>query len=467
MTTLAEMPLLYDHYHIERVLGSGAMGMVYLARDVRLGRQVALKTLHSRRQLMNEPGPVNAFERFRREAQLCSALIHPNIVTLYEAGYEGQRFTYLAMEFIDGESLQSLLKREKKLDFAAACKIAYDILLGLAYAHSHGIIHRDIKPANVLLTRSGQAKIADFGIATSSKVSSGELTDKGQLLGTPHYMSPEQISGKEIDQRADLFSVGVIFYEMLSGRKPFNGSGLTDVLYDVVNRAEESLDAREAPAWCASVVTRLLAKRPDDRFATAADAARELRYLLNEHGVITADEPLPVQFSIRQERSADDTPTTPIRIEDTRQKTGAFEKTVSTFTAVASIAAALMTTGGLIFMLQRHIDDTPRAVVTEQQRAEFEQKEAELREARLLYSVGAYSESLDRFDDYLQRYPHSIAAREGRDRARQALRTASNVRTNAKVDVIESRTPRDARVKDAEEKPSLWKRVRSWFSRRH
>jgi serine/threonine protein kinase len=471
MNPAGEIPILFDHYQVERVLGNGAMGTVYLARDVRLGRLVALKTLHARRQLNHEPDSVSAFERFRREAQLCSALIHPNIVTLYDAGYEDQRFTYLAMEYVDGESLQSLIRRVKKLEVAAALKITYDILQGLSYAHSHGIIHRDVKPANIMVSTNGTAKIADFGVATSSKLIAGELTEKGQLLGTPHYMAPEQISGKEIDQRADLFSVGVIVYEMISGIKPFSGSGLTDVLFDVVNRPERPLEeVSDAPPWCATYVARLLKKSPDDRFASAADAGRELRYLLNENVLQNSDDPIPVLLSIERERTPDETPTTPIRVEYPEPApTARLNRPISLPIASSVIVAMLLLTGGGIYALQRQVAaEKPTPAHSAEQLAEFERKEAELREASLLYDVGAYEESMRRYDGYLARYPNSSAALEGRARAEDALERQTRSSSPRIVEGRRTGSSSKAAVKrggKSEKDVGWWRRIRNWFRR--
>jgi serine/threonine protein kinase len=283
-------------------------------------------------------------------------------------------------------------------------------------------------------------------------------------------MSPEQISGKEVDQRSDLFSVGVIAYEIISGMKPFTGSGLSDVLYDVVNRKERPLtEVSDAPEWCAEYVARLLAKSPADRFATASDAARELRYRLKENVLEGGDEPIPVQLSIRQERTPDETPTTPIRVEVVPERWGTFDRHIPRRLAVAVIGSTLLATGGVIFFLQSRVsDEKPQSSHSSAQLAEFEQTEAQLREATLLYEAGAFEESRRRFDDYLARYPQSTVAREGRQRAEEALEQSR--RADAPRITEDRRTPRSktgmsaARNERKDERPSFWKRVKSWFS---
>src|SRR5687768_4989338 len=194
----------FGYYEVEAVLGQGAMGTVYLARDRRIGRRVALKTIQwSKQQVDDSSTNPNFMARLQREAEICGGLNHPNLVTLYEAGMEEGRISYLAIEYIDGESLQALLKKKGALLLEQSMFILEEVLKGLAFAHSRGIIHRDIKPANILLSAEGAVKIADFGIA---RPAASTLTRAGMLMGTPHYMSPEQVRGEAITPQTDLFS---------------------------------------------------------------------------------------------------------------------------------------------------------------------------------------------------------------------------------------------------------------------
>ena len=208
----------YGEYVVESFLGKGSIGKVWLARHRRFGRRVALKTVHLEHKFEDEIDRDEFYKRLQREAELCGAMQHPNIVTLYDVGYDGELVSYLATEYVDGESLLARLRRTRPLPLNEAISIAADILRGLAYAHSKGIIHRDIKPANILLTADGQAKIADFGVARPLHSS---LTATRSLVGTPNYMSPEQVKTTPVSTRSDLFSAGVVMYEMLTGLKPF------------------------------------------------------------------------------------------------------------------------------------------------------------------------------------------------------------------------------------------------------
>src|SRR5687768_1171235 len=276
MTDLAgDVRKNYGPYEVEGVLGRGAMGMVYLARDRRIGRKVALKTVHVEERFEDESEANEFFKRLQREAELCGSLQHPNIVTLYEPGYENDIIAWLATEYIDGESLRERMKKRKPLPLAEALRIAEDILRGLTFAHAKGIVHRDIKPANILLTAAGEAKIADFGIA---RPIDSNLTAVGEMLGTPSYMSPEQVKCTAVTARSDLFSVGAVLYEMAAGVKAFAANDVSGILRNVVEL--EPKPAHEAhaqvPPSVSQVIARLLAKEPDARYPTAAAALREL-----------------------------------------------------------------------------------------------------------------------------------------------------------------------------------------------
>ncbi len=257
-------------YEITGELGRGAMGVVYKALDPTIGRTVALKTM---RLDVHGLDAQEMVRRFQNEARAAGVLNHPNIVTIYDAGEQDGIF-YIAMEFIEGTTLHELLAEKRVLATDEVLQLTRQICRGLDYAHSNGIVHRDIKPANIMITGNGTVKIMDFGIAKSG----GQVTNTGQVLGTPNYMAPEQVKGKQLDGRSDLFSLGVILYEMLTGEKPFVGQNVTTIIYKIVNEnpiTPRDLDVTVHPGLSA-IVTKALAKAPDDRYQTGADLVRDL-----------------------------------------------------------------------------------------------------------------------------------------------------------------------------------------------
>src|SRR5258708_14918696 len=257
-------------YEIIEELGRGAMGLVYKALDPTIGRTVALKTM---RLDVHGLETEDMLRRFKNEARAAGLLNHPNIVTIYDAG-EDQGIFYIAMEFIEGTTLHAVLSEQHVLAPDEVIKIARQISRGLDYPHSPGIIHRDIKPANIMITGNGTVKIMDFGIAKSG----GQVTNTGQVLGTPNYMSPEQVKGRLLDGRSDLFSLGVILYEMLTGEKPFVGQNVTTIIYKIVNEnpiPPRDLDVTIHPGL-STVVTKALSKSPDERYQSGADLVRDL-----------------------------------------------------------------------------------------------------------------------------------------------------------------------------------------------
>ena len=257
-------------YEITGELGRGAMGVVYKALDPTIGRTVALKTM---RLDVHGLDAQEMVRRFQNEARAAGVLNHPNIVTIYDAGEQDGIF-YIAMEFIEGTTLHELLTEKRVLATDEVLQLTRQICRGLDYAHSNGIVHRDIKPANIMITGNGTVKIMDFGIAKSG----GQVTNTGQVLGTPNYMAPEQVKGRQLDGRSDLFSLGVILYEMLTGEKPFVGQNVTTIIYKIVNEnpiTPRDLDVTVHPGLSA-IVTKALAKAPDDRYQTGADLVRDL-----------------------------------------------------------------------------------------------------------------------------------------------------------------------------------------------
>jgi serine/threonine protein kinase len=244
-------------YDLIEKIGRGGMGVVYRGKDTGIGRPVAVKMPISDVDVSDE-----ARQRFFREARSAGQLAHRNIITIYDFGEEGGR-AYIVMELLTGESLTNLLARGVKLPLEQQVEIMMRVSEGLAFAHSRGIIHRDVKPANLFVTTDGQVKILDFGVA---RIASSKLTRSGLLVGTPDYMSPEQVMGMVVDQRSDVFSAGAVFYQLLTGRKPFTAKRLPDVLNRVRLEQPEAVTEAEAPAGLTAIVMKALEKDPANRY---------------------------------------------------------------------------------------------------------------------------------------------------------------------------------------------------------
>ena len=266
-------PSKLGRYVIERVLGKGAMGVVYLARDPVIGRQVALKTLAV-------PAEVEEAEEFRqrflREAQAAGILNHPGIVTVHDAGVdEASGLSFIAMEFIEGMSLKELMRSGRPFTYSEVAAVGTALAGALAYAHSKGVVHRDIKPANIIVTTQGLVKITDFGVA---RLESSNLTTTGQFIGTPNYMSPEQVTGAVVDGRSDLFSLGVVLFELLTGARPFAGGSLSEVAYRIVHEPPPIPSQLRSglPAAYNPIVLKLLEKDPERRYQRGEDVAKAL-----------------------------------------------------------------------------------------------------------------------------------------------------------------------------------------------
>ena len=260
-------------FHIKKVLGQGAMGEVYLGEDPSIGREVAIKTI-----LPSAAQGDEANERFAREAKAAGALNHPNLVTIYEFG-EDQGVMYIAMELVPGHDLQELLQ-DQSLTQTEVLEVLSQVCDGLDFAHRQGIVHRDIKPTNIRVQRDGKklrTKVMDFGVA---RVANSDMTATGMVMGTVSYMAPEYIRSGKPDPRSDLFAVGVILYEALSGRKPFSGDTTPTILYKIVNEPPEPIDLsmlQGISPLVRSVLDKGLSKDPDTRYQTGEAFARALR----------------------------------------------------------------------------------------------------------------------------------------------------------------------------------------------
>lgn len=260
-------------YEVLGELGQGAMGIVYKAKDPLIDRVVAIKTINLGLALDEKE---EYEERFYQEAKAAGRLNHPNIVTIYDVGRSGD-VAYIAMEFLQGRELRDIMNESGLLPVDQVLDIIAQVALGLAYAHEHGIVHRDVKPSNIMVIRDGHAKITDFGIARMA--SSSVRTQTGMVLGSPKYMSPEQVMGKAIDQRSDVFSLGVMLYEMLTGQTPFQGENVNAIMYQTLNAipaAPNTLNPA-VPEMINFIIAKALAKGVDDRYQNAKDLATDLR----------------------------------------------------------------------------------------------------------------------------------------------------------------------------------------------
>ncbi|HEX9162615.1 MAG TPA: serine/threonine-protein kinase [Thermoanaerobaculia bacterium] len=451
-----DTPQTFGHYDVLSVLGRGAMGMVYLARDQRIGRHVALKTVHVNEKFEDESEANEFYKRLQREAELCGALQHPNIVTLYEPGYENNVIAWLATEYVEGENLRDHLRKRKPLPLDEALRVIEGILRGLAFAHAKGIVHRDIKPANILITTTGEAKIADFGIA---RPLDSNLTAVGEMLGTPSYMSPEQVKCQPVTTRSDLFSVGAVLYEMLTGVKAFGASDVTGILRNVVELDPKPVHEvnNEVPPPLWQLVERMFAKSPDDRFPSAVEALEELHRIRQEIGL-----PVPNTPTARELARELDTAHSTLAIDTTPKsgsatvppsatapdlndatpavgprpaETSLLRRRVPAAIFWAVIAIAIGFPGALAIAIRAQTDPRPTLSYTPAQVRAFAAKKQQLRAARGLVLSGKIEEGVAAYEAYLARYPNSPAAREelasAKDEQAKAIAAKARVTVSA------------------------------------
>ena len=339
-----EQVVLNGRYELHRRVGRGGMAEVYLARDRLLDRLVAIKILFP--EFATDPSFV---ARFRREAQAAANLNHPNIVGVYDWGKERGTY-YIVMEYVDGQTVSEILRNEGPIEPKRAAGIAADVAAALGFAHRKGVVHRDVKPGNVLITKAGEVKVADFGIARAMTASSEEnLTQTGSVMGTATYFSPEQAQGKPVDARSDLYSLGVVLYEMASGKPPFSADSPVAIAYKHVQEPIPPLAEKVPgiPRDYVAITDRALAKDPDDRYPDgAAMRADLLRF--REGKPIAAVTPVPTGPA--RPPAPPSTPTPPAGIpvtgpeptlaEPPRRKTGWF------FVVILLLLAVL---AGLLF----------------------------------------------------------------------------------------------------------------------
>src|SRR5258707_12438476 len=321
---------LIGHYRIESLIGIGGMGEGYLARDERLGRKVALKLLPERLT-----ADETQLSRFKTEAPAASALNHPNILTVYEIGADGNR-QFIATEFIEGTTLRASLSRGR-MNLHAALEIAVQVASALAAAHEAGVMHRDIKPENIMLRPDGYAKVLDFGIAklTEQRLVSDEetlettaalQTRQGLVLGTAHYMSPEQVRGQKVDARTDIWSLGVVLYEMVAGSPPFRGETPSDCIAAILTAEPAPLSSisPDVPAKLESILQKALRKNTDERYQTIKEMLAELRILKAN---------VETESSLSQTKSGGDSSTSEIK----RRKRGVLVTAVATLLAAVAV----------------------------------------------------------------------------------------------------------------------------------
>ena len=263
-------------YAVVKELGRGAMGVVYLGKDPTIQRFVALKTVPFD---MDEPGELaEAKRRFFREAESAGRLSHPNIVTIYDAGEEGS-LGYIAMEVLEGITLKDWCRKETLQPVKRVLKVVATVAEALDHAHSLGVVHRDIKPGNIMITKGDIVKLTDFGIA---RITTSTKTQTNVILGTPSYMSPEQVAGEKVDGRSDLFSLGVVLYELLTGERPFQGESIASLLFQIANKPHRAPAQirTDLPPCCAAIIDRALCKEIDQRYQSGLELAADLSVCL-------------------------------------------------------------------------------------------------------------------------------------------------------------------------------------------
>ncbi len=299
---MSETPQKIGKYEVRGLVGKGAMGVVYNAVDPALGRAVAIKTL-SLSALSGSPHEAELKLRFLREARSAGMLQHPNIITVHEL-FEESGTAYLVMELLEGASLSSLLRRKKEMTLGERLSILDQIAAGLSEAHAHRIIHRDLKPSNVFVLKNGVTKVLDFGVA---KMGEGELTKAGTVFGTVEYMAPEQVRGASVNARADIFSLGVVAYELLSGRNPFRAETLAASVFKILSDNPERLagDPAGIPADIDAFVFRALAKAEMERFESLSELRTALHRAAEAAGVILKPPTLSEKDIVISRDSAD------------------------------------------------------------------------------------------------------------------------------------------------------------------
>jgi eukaryotic-like serine/threonine-protein kinase len=363
---LMQRAFIDDRYVVERLLGSGGMAEVYLAHDEVLDRQVALKIL--RDQYAEDEEFV---ERFRREARSAASLSHPNIVSIYDQGRSEDGAYYIAMEYVPQGTLKERIRQEGALTPGAAAGVALQIAYALQAAHEKGVIHRDIKPQNVLVTEKGDVKVTDFGIARAAPSTSSVATATGAVLGTVDYMSPEQARAEPVGPQSDLYSLGVVLYEMLTDTLPYEAE--SPIGAAIKHATEPVRSPREVnpriPEPLAAMTTKLLSKDPADRYASAAALSDDLKRVRSSLSPVAADTqkteittvPLPPLPPGRGEQTNRTAVQPPPVAAPPKVLIGPRKRRGRLLTALFALLVVVILLGGLIWALARNADDLPSA----------------------------------------------------------------------------------------------------------
>lgn len=352
--------VLNDRYELHRLIGRGGMAEVFLARDRSLDRPVAVKVLFP--EFATDPSFV---ERFRREAQSAANLTHPNIVGVYDWGTQGSTY-YIVMEYVQGRTLSEIIRGEGPLHPTRAAEIANEVASALGFAAQRGVVHRDIKPGNVIISSSGTAKVADFGIARALASNDDELTKTGAVMGTATYFSPEQAQGLRVDPRSDLYSLGVVLYEMLVGRPPFQGDSPVAIAYKHVQESPNppSKVASGIPAPLDGITMRLLAKNPDNRYLSADDLRADLgRFMAGQpvhaEEVMVTPVPIPDQSATAMNPAL----TGATAAVDDAIGDGTLEAPKRSGVFIVMLVVLLAALGGLIFWLSQSLGEDDAEMV--------------------------------------------------------------------------------------------------------
>lgn len=355
-------------YQVTGSIASGGMAEVYHAQDQLLGRSVALKVLHP------EYARDRVFiERFRREAQAAASLNDPRIVSVFDWGSDDGTY-YLVMEYVEGKTLREMIKSEGPLSAERAAKLAADVCSALEIAHQHGIVHRDVKPANIVVTQSGQTKVMDFGIARAAADSGQTMTQTGTVMGTANYLSPEQAQGLAVDARSDVYSAGVVLYEMLTNEVPFKADTAVAIAYKHVKEdpAPPSDLNHEIPAALDAIVMKALAKNPDNRYQTAREMRQDLERVLRGESV-QATPLLPPDQTIAVDMRGGATQVLPVQ---TTQETSRRRKTLAYLLVITMFLGVLV---ALVSLLISFLGQSaPQVVVPDVVGLSFEDAERRL-----------------------------------------------------------------------------------------